>query len=158
MKALKPMIDKSLDQMIEQLDRKAKDYQAFDFKNYIECFSFDIISKSSFGLNVDPFNNPDNAILKTLKQISEFSDSYKTFVSFVYPKIASLFDLTFFNGESQKCIFANMKSVINERLTKNIEINDLLQQLIDSSVLSKKGEKKFKSFESEINIHSIKFN
>lgn len=135
--------------MIEKLEEEVREKEVIDLRHFTDSFMVDVISKSSLGFDLDPFNDPENPIFVNLKRIFQFENSYKTFLAYIYPKIAALFDLTFFNGQSQRIIFTNMKRVINERLKKNIELNDLLQNLLDSSVMSNKSERKFKSFESK---------
>ncbi|CAG2176267.1 unnamed protein product [Oppiella nova] len=55
LKAMKPMIEKTMDQLIAKLDPKASDQQIVDFRHYYDSLTFDVITRAAAG-ELDYFN------------------------------------------------------------------------------------------------------
>ena len=155
LKLFKPLITKSLNQLIEKLESKAKNKELIDLRQYFDSFTFDVIAKTAFGLNLDVINNPDNEIFKSAKTFFQKKSSISMFLMFLFPKLSQYFNYLYYDEKSQMIISDSIKRVIKERIEGNIEIPDLLQLSINSSQLSKKDIKSSNSFESSIYLNFI---
>ncbi|XP_054168239.1 cytochrome P450 3A12-like [Oppia nitens] len=146
LKSMKPIISKSLDLLIDKLKPKAEDNEILDFRLIFDSFTFDVISKTTIGVDTDAINRPiGNQLFESVKSLIHIDMGFGIVLAFLFPKVQSLLNISFFNTKSQYLIVNTLKRVINERIANKVDVKDLLQMTIDASVLSNKDNKN-KSF------------
>src|SRR5882672_5192428 len=70
LKAMKPMIEKTMDQLIAKLDPKASDQQIVDFRQYYDSLTFDVITRAAAGVHTGAVDNPvNNPLLTAVKKL-----------------------------------------------------------------------------------------
>ena len=148
LKQLKPLVNSLLDSLIEKIETNAKYNEIIDFRQYCDSFTFGVITKCAFGLDLDVINDPNNIVFESAKSFFNTGLTFKTLLLFLFPSINKYFPIYFFNEKSQQIIDKAIKKVILERISNNIEAIDLLQLSIDSCVLSTKQQNSNNSYES----------
>ncbi|CAG2176736.1 unnamed protein product [Oppiella nova] len=152
LKAMKPMIEKTMDQLIAKLDPKASDQQIVDFRQYYDSFTFDVITRAAAGVHTDAIDNPsNNPFLTAVKKTFQRDQNIWNWIVLFMPFMRNFVKIKFFDAKSQEIISESIRRVIRERTEKNIDVPDLLQYSMDYSVLSAKviRSKEFASFESK---------
>ncbi|CAG2169277.1 unnamed protein product, partial [Oppiella nova] len=139
LRAMKSICETTMDQLMAKLDTKARDQQIIDFRQYSDQLAFDVISKAAFGVNADTINKPvDNPLFEAVKSLFQCDQGIVDSIAYLVPALRKFVKIPFFNMKSQMIINDSIKHVIRERIAKNMEVSDLLQNSIDASVLSTK--------------------
>jgi len=156
---MKPLINKSLEALIEKFELKAKSGEIIDLRHYYDALTMDVIARCAFGINIDTIRNPDNPIYAMTKKMFETDFTISRLLIFLFPKLGHYLDLSFIDLESQRFIANSIKQVIEERLRNHVNSVDLLQLTLESSELSDKRENSRDSFESKSknNSHSCQY-
>jgi len=137
LKSVKPMIEKIVDQMCAKLEPIASGVKVVDMRLYYDSFMFDVISTVTTGANAQAIQNPrNNPLFDAVKNIFQKDQEIRDWIVFFLPFMRRFMKITFFDEKDLTLIARSIRQVIDERMDKNIVVPDLLQNLIDTSVLA----------------------
>lgn len=136
MRFMTATINKCADLFVDVLSESAKRGEAVNVHNVAQGLSLDVITKCALALKVDCQRNPDDPLLKALRNIFPSLNNIVTRIVFFFPAIQNALGLLQRNTEFQKTqdkIIANLRNVI--RLRRNGQappVPDMLQLMLDA--------------------------
>ncbi|XP_034986805.1 cytochrome P450 3A12 isoform X2 [Zootoca vivipara] len=131
-----PIIKHYGEVLIQNVQKKVEKDELLVAKDVFGAFSMDVITSTSFGVDLDSMNNPDDPFVKEIKKLTKFSFNLHILLIFVFPFVASLLKLmkiTFFNPEAMNFFERSLAKI---KATREKEGQggrvDFLQLMIDS--------------------------
>jgi len=137
LKEMFPIIKHYGEILIQNVQRKMENDEPIDVKEIFGAYSMDVVTSTSFGVNINSMNNPNDPFVKQIKKLTRFSAfDPRIILAFTFPVIAPLLNalnLTAFSREAVNFFtksFTKMKeSRLNEGKGSRV---DFLQTMIDS--------------------------
>ncbi|GFV39314.1 cytochrome P450 3A41 [Trichonephila clavipes] len=145
MKQMAGSINSSIDNMLEVLQARAQKGKEFDIFDIYQRLTMDVITKTAFGIQTDVQKNPKSRLLRATKLI--FMANYKDpiiFVALVFPLFRKLCVklqeclITLMNNGTfphTMCIRGIKKVIKMRRTNPEAKMKDLLQLMLDSSIV-----------------------
>ncbi|XP_034507280.1 cytochrome P450 3A29-like [Ailuropoda melanoleuca] len=83
-----PIIDQYGDVLVRNLRKEAEKGKPVNFKDIFGGYSMDVITSTSFGVNIDSLNNPQDPFVENAKKLLKFDFPDPFLLSLRYRKIA----------------------------------------------------------------------
>ncbi|XP_005413823.1 PREDICTED: cytochrome P450 3A5-like isoform X1 [Chinchilla lanigera] len=137
LKEMFPIIEQYADVLLKNLKREAEKGVPVPMKDIFGAYSMDVITGTSFGVNVDSLNNPRDPFVEKIKKLLNF-DFFNPLIfigllfSFLIPVFEKL-NISVFGKESVQ-FFVNFVRRVREKRQDNNQKHrvDLLQLMINS--------------------------
>ncbi|XP_077892855.1 cytochrome P450 3A9-like [Ictidomys tridecemlineatus] len=140
-KEIFPIINKSGDVLVNNMRLESEKGKFINLKDIFGAYSMDVITATSFGVNIDSLNNPQDPFVEKVKKLLKFHFFDPLLLSIISLLLA-LSDLEFV-AQSIILIFAgyettsNALSFILYELATHLDVQTKLQQKIDSTLPNK---------------------
>ncbi|XP_036597172.1 cytochrome P450 3A8-like [Trichosurus vulpecula] len=138
LKEMFPIINQYGDVLVKNMWKEAEKSKPVTLKDILGAYSMDVITSTSFGVNVDSLNNKNDPFIREIRKlISAFSDRDPLkFTIELFPFLVPLLkklDVTLFPKESTDFLAQSVKKIKEERKKNSQKYRvDLLQLMIDS--------------------------
>ncbi|KAH0999931.1 hypothetical protein HUJ04_008167 [Dendroctonus ponderosae] len=106
-----------------------------DMKDAFTRFTNDVISTTTFGIEVDSLKSPNNAIYLMAKRSTDYSSLYRRlrfFAMLMMPKLTRLLNVGLFEKDLSSFFFKTIKDTIHVREEKGIVRQDMLNLLLEA--------------------------
>lgn len=139
LKEMFPIISHYGDILMKNARKKVESNEPVNMKDIFGAFSVDVISSTSFSVNIDSQNNPNDPLvahIKKLLKVGFFSPFILLIVAFPFLiPIVRFLDISFFPKDIIE-FFLNLTSSIKEKRKKNNHTDrvDFMQLMVDSQI------------------------
>ncbi|XP_063170891.1 cytochrome P450 3A24-like [Candoia aspera] len=137
LKEMLPIINHYGESLVKNIQKKAENEEEIDMKLIFSAFSLDVVTSTSFSVNIDSLNHPDDPVVVHIKKALKFSFYNPMIIlvvlfPFLIPVLQKL-NFTFFPKSSIKFFFDIFKKIKGDRQKKeHTHRVDFLQLMIDS--------------------------
>ncbi|KAM6424355.1 cytochrome P450 3A9-like [Liasis olivaceus] len=137
LKEMFPIIKHYGEILMQNVQRKMENDEPIDVKDVFGAYSMDVVTSTSFGIDINSMNNPKDPFVTQIKKLTKFrAFDPRIILSFTFPSLLPLLnalDLTAFSREAVNFFsksFAKMKETrLHEGRGSRV---DFLQMMIDS--------------------------
>nr|XP_060642872.1 cytochrome P450 3A9-like [Anolis sagrei ordinatus] len=140
LKEMLPIINHYGKMLEESVQKKVENEESIDLKNFFGGYSMDVTTSTSFSINVDSINNPNDPFVKHIKTFLKF-DTFDPVILLVviFPFLRPLFERLNFNmvaPSSFTNFFIDVLKKVKKDRQKNDHKNrvDFLQLMVDSQI------------------------
>ncbi|KAK1805198.1 hypothetical protein P4O66_019552 [Electrophorus voltai] len=142
LKEIFPLAEKYADRFIDSL-KKRNPEEAIKIKDVLAPYSMDVVASSSFSVDIDSINNPNDPFVTHIKKIFSFSFFSPLFLiitlfPFVAPLLAKL-GVTLFSKSSVDFFYSALKKIKDQHNNDNSRV-DFLQLMIQSQISDSQAE------------------
>lgn len=137
-KSMIPLVNKAGDSFVEYLDQLACQDKEFEGKETMSKYTMDVIATTAFGINVNPFKDPNSVFSQMATKFIklEASDSWRAritgfFLVFIFPTLGKLFNVPLFAPDAVSFLANVMKDTIVQRKLQNVRKNDFVDLVLD---------------------------
>ncbi|XP_058013527.1 cytochrome P450 3A9-like [Ahaetulla prasina] len=161
LKEMFPIIKHYGEILIQNVQKKMEKDEPIDVKDVFGAYSMDVVTSTSFGVDINSMNNPKDPFVKQIKKLTKFrAFDPRIVLAFMFPGLMPIFnalDLTAFPKEALN-FFAKSFSKMKESRLKEGQGSrvDFLQMMIDSQNNNKDSVKNGKNSTSNGLDHSYK--
>lgn len=143
LKAMTPIIDSSINILVNKVDQKAQSGEEFDIYNFFQTLTTDVIAKCALGIDTNVQNNPEDKFFKAAQEIFNMKPNFLFMMFTCFPALDIVFYpirrfmqiLVELSGKSPNMIISKMvKAAIKLRQHSTTKHNDLLQLMLDATV------------------------
>uniref|UniRef100_A0A8C0GPI5 unspecific monooxygenase n=1 Tax=Chelonoidis abingdonii TaxID=106734 RepID=A0A8C0GPI5_CHEAB len=137
LKEMFPIIKHYGEVLVRNVQKKAEKDEPVDVKDIFGAYSMDVVTSTSFGVNIDSMNNPKDPFVKEIKKLVKFNFFDPLFILiFVCPFLIPLLkkmNVNFFSKDALK-FFTTSITKIKEEREKDAKGGrvDFLQLMIES--------------------------
>ncbi|XP_063524217.1 cytochrome P450 3A8 isoform X2 [Pongo pygmaeus] len=136
LKEMVPIIARYGDVLVRNLRREAETGKPVTLKDVFGAYSMDVITSTSFGVNIDSLNNPQDPFVENTKKLLRFDFLDPFFLSIIFPfltPILEILNISVFPREVTSFLRKSVKRMKESRLkdTQKHRV-DFLQLMIDS--------------------------
>ncbi|KAI1896150.1 hypothetical protein AGOR_G00091840 [Albula goreensis] len=153
------------DILLQSLQRTADSGKAADMKEFFGAYSMDVVTSTSFSVDIDSLNNPKDPFVSNIKKMIKFNIFNPlilliTFFPFITPLLTKM-EVSFFPTSVMNFFYDSLRKIKSDR-----EMNvhkarvDFLQLMVDSQIPEKstKGNEQLKGLtDHEILSQSMMF-
>ncbi|XP_037669814.1 cytochrome P450 3A12-like isoform X2 [Choloepus didactylus] len=137
LKEMFPIIGRYGDVLVKNLRREAERGKPVTLKDVFGAYSLDVITSTSFGVNVDSLSNPQDPFVQKVKKLVKFDFLDPLFFSIMlFPFLTPLFEaisISIFPKDAIDFLTHSVKKMKESRLKDNQKHRvDFLQLMIDS--------------------------
>ncbi|MBN3306390.1 CP3AR protein, partial [Amia calva] len=137
-----PIVKQYADTLVTNLQNKD---QTVQIKDFIGPYSMDVVTSTSFSVNVDSLNNPNDPFLINIKKMLKFSlFNPLIFIITLFPFTVPLMEkmnFTLFPEVMSTFFYESLQKIKSERQkTSHRSRVDFLQLMIDSQITDEKAE------------------
>ncbi|KAM4698058.1 cytochrome P450 3A24-like [Rhinophrynus dorsalis] len=137
LKQMFPLIKHYGDLLVQNIQKKVDNKETLNMKDIFGAYSMDIVLSTSFGVNVDSMNKPNDPFVTNGKKLFSFSFISPLFLlTVLFPFIIPILDKMNFSFLSVNILNFFMDAVRNIKKKRQKDINkervDFLQLMIDS--------------------------
>ncbi|XP_065779909.1 cytochrome P450 3A24 isoform X1 [Muntiacus reevesi] len=137
LKEMFPIIRQYGDVLVRNLRKKAEKGASVDIKDVFGAYSMDVITSTSFGVNIDSLGNPQDPFVDNAKKLLRFNILDPFLLSIVlFPFLVPIFEvlnITIFPKSAVNFLTKSVKRIKESRLKDNQKPRvDLLQLMINS--------------------------
>lgn len=94
LKEMFPLIDQYGDVLVKNLRKEAEKGKPINLKDIFGAYSMDVITSTSFGVNIDSLNNPQDPFVEHIKKLLKFSIFNPLLLSIVlFPFLTPVFEV-----------------------------------------------------------------
>ncbi|XP_036389681.1 cytochrome P450 3A30-like [Megalops cyprinoides] len=128
--------------LVKSLQRKADSGEAAEMKEFFGAYSMDVVTSTSFSVDIDSLNNPKDPFVTNIKKMLKFDLLSPLFILIAFfPFLAPLLekmDFALFPTSVTDFFYASLQKIKSERET-NVHKNrvDFLQLMVDSQIPEK---------------------
>ncbi|KAJ1096471.1 hypothetical protein NDU88_001611 [Pleurodeles waltl] len=139
LKEMFPIISHYADILMKNARKKMESDEPVNMKDIFGAFSMDVIASTSFSVNIDSQNNPNDPLVTHIKKalkVGLFSPIILITVAFPFLiPVLRVLDISFFPKDIMQ-FFLNVTSSIKEKRKKNnhTERVDFMQLMVDSQI------------------------
>ena len=138
MKAMYPLIQKSYLKLDAEMEKVAKSDKEVDIKDIFEKFTSSVITQCAFGTEINPFENQNDPVTKTLARFTQLG--LRPLVYFLFPNwFLDWIEFTLTHKPSFNYLINLCRSVVKQRKAAgrgSQNYADLLQLMMDAKVNS----------------------
>ncbi|KAG7491982.1 hypothetical protein MATL_G00009470 [Megalops atlanticus] len=142
LKEMFPIMKQHSDNLVKSLQRKADSGEAVELKEFFGAYSMDVVTSTSFSVDIDSLNNPKDPFVTNIKKMLKFSFFNPLFLlvalfPFLTPLLEKM-DFAFFPTSVTDFFYASLQKIKSQR-EKNVHKNrvDFLQLMVDSQIPEK---------------------
>ncbi|XP_003506579.1 cytochrome P450 3A9 [Cricetulus griseus] len=137
LKEMFPIINQYADLLVRNVRHGAENGDPITMKDIFGAYSMDVITGTSFGVNVDSLNNPQNPFVQKVKKLLKFNFLDPFFLSVIlFPFLIPLFDelkMTVFPNDVINFFKTSVEQMKEKRMQdKKKQRLDFLQLMINS--------------------------
>ncbi|XP_055326850.1 uncharacterized protein LOC129580438 [Sitodiplosis mosellana] len=152
MRQMFELVSECADEIVKHFTKQAAKGEEIniEMKDFFSRYTNDVIATCAFGIKVNSFDNPDNEFFQTAKKLLNFGGiwrTFKLFIIFIMPKVASKFNFKFFDdsitGLFKSIIFDTMAMRQNNNIYRPDLIN-MLMRVREGKQLDQQTEEKLK--------------
>uniref|UniRef100_A0A2K6RC60 Cytochrome P450 3A7-like n=1 Tax=Rhinopithecus roxellana TaxID=61622 RepID=A0A2K6RC60_RHIRO len=139
LKEMVPIIAQYGDVLVRNLRREAETGKPVTLKDVFGAYSMDVITSTSFGVNVDSLNNPQDPFVENTKKLLRFNSLDPFILSMkIFPFLTPIFEalnITVFSRKVTSFLRKSVKRIKEDRLKETQKVKhgvDFLQLMIDS--------------------------
>ncbi|KAM6155819.1 cytochrome P450 3A4-like [Rhynchocyon petersi] len=137
LKEMFPIISQYGDVLVKHLRGEAEKGKPVALKKILGAYSMDVITSTSFGVNIDSLNNPEDPFVQQVKKLIRFDFLDPLIFSVaLFPFLTPIFDalnLSMFPRDATDFFTKSVLRMKEQRLKDNTKYRvDLLQLLLDS--------------------------
>ncbi|XP_043835124.1 cytochrome P450 3A24-like [Dromiciops gliroides] len=163
LKEMFPIINHYGDVLVKNMHKEADKSKPVTMKEIFGAYSMDVITSTSFGVNIDSLNNQNDPFVREISKLFRFNVLDPLLLTIMlFPFLVPLFkkmDVTIFPKEAMDFL-ANSITKIKEERKKNSQKNrvDFLQLLMDSQISKNPEAHSYKELsDGEILAQSLNF-
>ncbi|XP_062999710.1 cytochrome P450 3A24-like [Elgaria multicarinata webbii] len=139
LKEMFPIINDYGEMLVKNVQKKVENDETIDSKDIFGAYSMDVISSTSFSVNVDSLNNPNDPFIAHVKKFLKFSFFNPLLILLViFPFLTPLLDKLNFTLLSSTFtnFFTDVVKKVKKDRQKNNHTNrvDFLQLMVDSQI------------------------
>ncbi|KAM9210123.1 cytochrome P450 3A4-like isoform 2-T2 [Dugong dugon] len=129
LKEMFPIIGQCGDMLVKHLREEAQKGKPVTLKSIFGAYSMDVITSTSFGVNIDSLNNPQDPLVQNVGKLLKFS----FFDPLVFTTICEALSISLFPRAATNFVKKSVQRMKESRLKDNQKHRvDLLQLMIDS--------------------------
>ncbi|XP_007438113.1 cytochrome P450 3A9-like [Python bivittatus] len=137
LKEMFPIIKHYGEILMQNVQRKMENDEPIDVKDVFGTYSMDVVTSTSFGIDINSMNNPKDPFVMQIKKLTRFSAfDPRLIISFTFPALLPLLnalDLTAFSREAVNFFSKSFAKIKETRLHEGRGSRmDFLQMMIDS--------------------------
>uniref|UniRef100_A0A8I6A8Y2 Cytochrome P450 3A n=1 Tax=Rattus norvegicus TaxID=10116 RepID=A0A8I6A8Y2_RAT len=137
LKEMFPIINQYADLLVKNVKHEAEKGNPITMKDIFGAYSMDVITGTSFGVNVDSLNNPQNPFVQKVKKLLKFNFLDPFFLSVIlFPFLTPVFeafDITVFPKDVMKFFRTSVERMKENRMQEKVKQRlDFLQLMINS--------------------------
>ncbi|XP_032111157.1 cytochrome P450 3A21 [Sapajus apella] len=137
LKEMVPIIAQYGEVLVKNLRREAEKGKPINMKDIFGAYSMDVITGTSFGVNIDSLNNPNDPFVESTKKLIRFDFSDPFFLSItIFPFLTPILEalnISMFPRDSTSFLRESVKRIKESRLKDTHKHRvDFLQLMIDS--------------------------
>ncbi|XP_074063546.1 cytochrome P450 3A24-like [Macrotis lagotis] len=146
LKEMYPIIKHRGDVLVEYIEKKVTKEESVNTKDIFGAYSLDVITSTSFGVDIDSINNPNDPFLVRIKKLLSFSFlSPLLILIMVFPSLIPILEkmnVNLFSKEIIDFLVNAMRCImIDRQKSKTKDRVDFLQIMMDSQVTNDPGSK-----------------
>ncbi|KAL1281617.1 hypothetical protein QQF64_000420 [Cirrhinus molitorella] len=129
--------------LVDNLEKTARRGETVDIKEFFGAFSMDVVTSTSFSVDIDSLNNPKDPFVTNIKKMLKFDLLNPMFLiiglfPFLTPVLEKM-DFAFFPTSVTDFFFAALQKIKSERVANNHKKKrvDFLQLMVDSQTAGK---------------------
>ncbi|XP_043831281.1 cytochrome P450 3A21-like [Dromiciops gliroides] len=144
LKEMFPLIKHHGDVLVQNIKKKVAKDESENMKNVFGAYSLDVITSTSFGVDIDSINNPNDPLLVRIKKLLSLSFLSPLFILImVFPSLVPILNkmnLSLFSKEIVTFLENSVRRIIKDRQKNNSRDRiDFLQLMIDSQAMNDPG-------------------
>ncbi|KAG8145727.1 hypothetical protein E2320_012216 [Naja naja] len=94
LKEMFPIIKHYGEILIQNVQKKMENDEPIDVKDIFGAYSMDVVTSTSFGIDVNSMNNPKDPFVKQIKKLTKFkSFDPRVVLAFMFPKLMTIFSV-----------------------------------------------------------------
>ncbi|XP_060540056.1 cytochrome P450 3A9-like [Pantherophis guttatus] len=137
LKEMFPIIKHYGEILIQNVQKKMENDEPIDVKDVFGAYSMDVVTSTSFGIDINSMNNPKDPFVKQIKKLTKFSSfDPRIILAFTFPALMPIFNalnLTAFSWEAVNFFTKSFSKMKESRLKEGQGSRvDFLQMMIDS--------------------------
>ncbi|RWS03343.1 cytochrome P450 monooxygenase-like protein [Dinothrombium tinctorium] len=130
-KLMIPLIESKVKYLLSNFETIAINGKSVDVRKYFAAFIMDVIVTCAMGGQINSLQNPDNDLVKSVKQILRRKSVVRSIFSLFFSSIAKRHSNFDHERNAWHNLFKIMESISNERKNKGTKRNDFLQLMLD---------------------------
>nr|XP_020658073.1 cytochrome P450 3A24-like isoform X2 [Pogona vitticeps] len=139
LKEMMPIINRYGEILVKTVQKKVENNESVDTKAIFGAYSMDVVASTSFSIDIDSINNPNDPFVLNIKKLTKFNFVNPLLILIVvFPSLKPLLEkLNFALLSSSVVTFftAVLKKIKNNRQkNKHMERVDFLQLMVDSQI------------------------
>ncbi|XP_036409267.1 cytochrome P450 3A27-like [Megalops cyprinoides] len=146
--------------LVKSLQKKAENDEPVDVKEFFGPYSMDVVTSTSFSVDIDSLNNPGDPFVTNIKKMLKFDFLNPLLIlvvlfPFLIPFLEK-FELSLFPASVMDFFYGSLRKIKAER-EKNVHKNrvDFLQLMVDSQILEKKIDSTEENSQKGLTDHEI---
>ncbi|XP_053349369.1 cytochrome P450 3A30-like [Clarias gariepinus] len=144
LKEMFPIVEKYANRFIDHLKKKDPK-EAVKVKEAFAPYSMDVVTSSSFSVEIDSINNPEDPFAINIKKFFNFNVfSPLIFIITIFPflvPILSKMGVTLFSKSAMEFFYSALKKIKDQHNSKENRRVDFLQLMIQSQITDEQAEK-----------------
>ncbi|NWU27803.1 CP3A9 protein, partial [Dyaphorophyia castanea] len=131
--------------LVKNVQKQVKEDSSISVKDIFGSYSMDVVTSTSFGVNIDSMNNPKDPFVREMKKLVKFDFANPVFIlSFVFPFLNPLLaklGVSFFPNDAVDFFMRSIAKIKEER-EKEVHKGrvDFLQLMIESQRSASQGK------------------
>ncbi|KAG7459980.1 hypothetical protein MATL_G00216350 [Megalops atlanticus] len=160
LKEMFTIMKKHSNNLVMSLQKKAENDEPVEVKEFFGPYSMDVVTSTSFSVDIDSLNNPGDPFVANIKKMLKFDFLNPLFMLVVlFPFLIPLLDkmeLSLFPASVMDFFYGSLRKIKAER-EKNVHKNrvDFLQLMVDSQILEKKIDSTEENSQKGLTDHEI---
>jgi len=137
LKGMVKLIDKVGDSMVDHLEKFAEEGIEFETKQLFTLYGVDVVASTGFGFEAKAFSDPNSIFKDQVDQLNCVGKyklkglaQFKLMFIFVFPTLAKLFKMEFFNPSNLNFFINIIKSTIEDRRKSGHHRNDFIDVML----------------------------
>ncbi|XP_022304770.1 cytochrome P450 3A11-like isoform X1 [Crassostrea virginica] len=136
MRMMEPLFKAKYEQLLDNLQEKAKSGKPIEFKEVFGAYTLDVIASTGFAVDIDSQKNPDSDFVKYAQKFFNITFNPLLLLILMFPKIDILLDWMGISPLNRRDIMAFFRSVATQavdiRQEENSTRKDLLQMMLNA--------------------------
>ncbi|NXA49403.1 CP3AC protein, partial [Nothocercus julius] len=137
LKEMFPIIKHFGEALVKNLQKAGEKDRSIDVKEIFGSYSMDVVTSTSFGVNIDSMNNPKDPFVREMKKLVKFDFFDPLFIlQFVFPFVApilSKMNVSFFPSDAVDFFMRSIAKIKKNREKETYQGRvDFLQMMIES--------------------------
>ncbi|NXA88140.1 CP3AD protein, partial [Melanocharis versteri] len=130
--------------LVKNVEKRVKEDSSISVKDIFGSYSMDVVTSTSFGVNIDSMNNPKDPFVREMKKLVKFDFFDPVFiVSFVFPfliPVMAKMNISFFPSDAVDFFMRSIAKIKQEREKEAHKGRvDFLQLMIESQHSASQG-------------------